>query len=170
MSGEGSELPEGEKNFEKKLKKPLTNSPKSDRIKMFREGQKKEEKDTPQTRKAFIMKKATLQYLVNLMNENIALNGGEEESQEEYVAARDELVAELSKGQARKDATAAAYTEMWKVVRQALADAVAPVTAQEIADVTGLSRGMIVYGLSHSWANEVDKDTSGKSTTYALKA
>lgn len=41
VSGEGSELPEGEKNFEKKLKKPLTNSPKSDRIKMFREGQKK---------------------------------------------------------------------------------------------------------------------------------
>lgn len=53
MSGEGSELPEGEKSFEKKLKKPLTNSPKSDRIKMFREGQKKEEKDTPQTRKGF---------------------------------------------------------------------------------------------------------------------
>lgn len=42
VSGEGSELPEG-KNFEKKLKKPLTNSPKSDRIKMFREGQKKGE-------------------------------------------------------------------------------------------------------------------------------
>ena len=36
MSGEGSELPEGEKNFEKKLKKPLTNSPKSDRIRMLR--------------------------------------------------------------------------------------------------------------------------------------
>jgi response regulator of citrate/malate metabolism len=116
------------------------------------------------------MKKTTLQYLVNLMNENIALNGGEEESQEEYVAARDELVAELSKGQARKDATVSAYAEMWKAVRQALADATAPVTAQEIADETGLSRGKIVYGLGHSWANEVVKDTSGKSTTYVLKA
>lgn len=52
MSGEGSELPEGEKTL-KKVEKPLTNSPKSDKIKMFREGQKKEEKDTPQTRKGF---------------------------------------------------------------------------------------------------------------------
>ena len=57
MSGErrnpkGADRPPA-KNFEKKLKKPLTNSPKSDRIKMFREGQKKEEKDTPQTRKEF---------------------------------------------------------------------------------------------------------------------
>ena len=81
-----------------------------------------------------------------------------------------ELEAELTKGQARKDATTTAYAEMWEAVRQALADAVAPVTAQEIADETGLARGKIVYGLTHSWADEVVKDTSGKSTTYALKA
>ena len=81
-----------------------------------------------------------------------------------------ELDAELTKGQARKDATALAYVEMWEQVRQALADATAPVTAQEIADETGLSRGKIVYGLTHLWTEEVVKDTSGKSTTYALKA
>ena len=81
-----------------------------------------------------------------------------------------ELDAELTKGQAKKDATATAYAEMWELVRQALEDATAPVTAQEIADETGLSRGKIVYGLTHSWADEVVKDTSGKSTTYALKA
>ena len=81
-----------------------------------------------------------------------------------------ELDAELTKGQALKDATATAYAEMWEQVRQALADATAPVTAQEIADETGLSRGKIVYGLTHSWADEVVKDTSGKSTTYVLKA
>ena len=81
-----------------------------------------------------------------------------------------ELDAELSKGQARKDATATAYAEMWEVVKQALTDATAPVTAQEIADETGLSRGKIVYGLTHLWTEEVVKDTSGKSTTYALKA
>ena len=81
-----------------------------------------------------------------------------------------ELDAELTKGQAKKDATATAYAEMWELVRQALADATAPVTAQEIADETGLSRGKIVYGLTHNWADEVVKDTSGKSTTYALKA
>lgn len=81
-----------------------------------------------------------------------------------------ELDAELNKGQARKDATATAYAEMWEVVHQALADATAPVTAQEIANETGLSRGKIVYGLTHLWTEEVVKDTSGKSTTYALKA
>lgn len=82
----------------------------------------------------------------------------------------DELAAEINRGQAQKDATATAYAEMWEKVRQALTDATAPVTAQEIADETGLSRGKIVYGLTHNWADEVVKDTSGKSTTYALKA
>ena len=81
-----------------------------------------------------------------------------------------ELDAELTKGQAKKDATVAAYAEMWKQVRQALSDATDAVTAQEIADETGLSRGKIVYGLTRLWTEEVVKDTSGKSTTYALKA
>ena len=81
-----------------------------------------------------------------------------------------ELDAELMKDQVRKDATATAYAEMWEQVRQALTDATAPVTAQEIADETGLSRGKIVYGLTRLWTEEVVKDTSGKSTTYALKA
>lgn len=81
-----------------------------------------------------------------------------------------ELDAELSKGQARKDATISAYAEMWEKVHQALTDATDPVTAQEIADETGLSRGKIVYGLTHYWMDEVVKDTTGKSTTYALKA
>ena len=81
-----------------------------------------------------------------------------------------ELEAEVTKGQAKKDATASAYAEMWEQVHQALEDATAPVTAQEIANETGLSRGKIVYGLAHLWTEEVVKDTSGKSTTYALKA
>lgn len=81
-----------------------------------------------------------------------------------------ELEAEVTKGQAKKDATATAYAEMWEQVHQALEDATAPVTAQEIANETGLSRGKIVYGLAHIWADEVEKDTSGKTTTYTLKA
>lgn len=81
-----------------------------------------------------------------------------------------ELDAELMKNQARKDATATAYAEMWEQIKQALEDATAPVTAQEIADETGLSRGKIVYGLTRLWTEEVVKDTSGKSTTYTLKA
>lgn len=86
----------------------------------------------------------------------------------EAEAVRTELTAELNKGQAKKDATATAYAEMWEAVRQALADATGPVTAQEIADETGLSRSKIVYGLTNYWADEVVKDTSGKSNTYTL--
>jgi len=86
----------------------------------------------------------------------------------EAEAVRTELTAELNKGQAKKDATTTAYAEMWKQVRQALADATAPVTAQEIADETGLSRSKIVYGLTNYWAGEVVKDTSGKSNIYTL--
>ena len=81
-----------------------------------------------------------------------------------------ELNREITKGEVRKEATANVYAAMWELVRQALTDAAAPVTAQEIADETGLSRGKIVYGLTHLWTEEVVKDTSGKSTTYALKA
>ena len=106
------------------------------------------------------MKKNTIETLVAYLNGETVTNLDE---------IKAELEAELNKGQARKDATVTAYTEMWEVVRQALTDATAPVTAQEIADETGLSRGKIVYGLTHYWTDEVEKDTSGKSTTYALK-
>jgi len=81
-----------------------------------------------------------------------------------------ELDAELSKDKAKKDATAAAYAEIHDAVMAVLSGASDPVTAQEIADETGISRGKIVYGLTHYWKDEVEKDTSGKSTTYAIKA
>ena len=80
---------------------------------------------------------------------------------------RMELNAELSKGQAKSDANRQAYAEMHDKVMQALADASAPVTAQELAEETGIVRGKIVYGLTHYWVDEVVKDTTGKTTTYA---
>lgn len=107
------------------------------------------------------MKKNTMTRIYNTLKDIDFLN------KDEILA---ELEAELTKGQARKDATATAYAEMWEQVRQALSDASEPVTAQEIADETGLTRGKIVYGLTHNWADEVVKNTSGKTTTYALKA
>jgi len=42
------------------------------------------------------------------------------------------------------------------------------VTAQEIADETGIARGKIVYGLNNYWKSEVIRDDSGKTATYAL--
>jgi predicted transcriptional regulator len=55
---------------------------------------------------------------------------------------------------------------MREKVMDVLANATNGVTAQEIADETGLAKGKIVYGLTHYWANEIVKDTSGKSTLY----
>jgi len=47
MSGEGKRFSEGEKNFEKKLKKPLTNPPKSDIINTKGEGHTTNQKGLP---------------------------------------------------------------------------------------------------------------------------
>lgn len=115
------------------------------------------------------MKKATLQYLVNLMNDNIGLNGGETKTDAAYVAARDEIAAELNKGKEQKEANQAAYAKIHDAVIEALASAQNPVTAQELADGTGYPKGKIVYGLSHYWNEEIEK-IEGKVNTYTLKA
>ena len=54
-----------------------------------------------------------------------------------------------------------------KVV-EAIRVANAPVTAQDIADATGLARGKIVYGLTNLWSDEVAVDKSGKANLYTL--
>ena len=40
----------------------------------------------------------------------------------------------------------------------------------EICNETKLPRGKVVYGLTDYWADEVEKDTSGKVTIYRKKA
>ena len=87
----------------------------------------------------------------------------------EAEAVRAELTAELNKGAEKADANRKAYAEYHTQVMEALRSAGKPVTAQELADYTGISRGKIVYALTNYWADEVEKDTSGKSTTYSLK-
>ncbi len=83
---------------------------------------------------------------------------------------RETLTAELEKGKAKADANRAIYEEIHDAVIAVLASTTNPVTAQELADETGFAKGKIVYGLTHYWTDEVIKDASGKSTTYALKA
>lgn len=82
---------------------------------------------------------------------------------------REELTAELAKGKAKSEANRTLYAEYHDKVIEALAQAGSPVTAQDLADETGIARGKIVYGLTNYWTDEVTKDTSGKTTTYALK-
>lgn len=82
----------------------------------------------------------------------------------------EEIANELNKGQAKAEANRAIYAELHDAVILVLKGANNPVTAQEIADEIGEPRGKIVYGLTHYWVDEVVKDTTGKTTTYAIKA
>jgi len=105
------------------------------------------------------MKKSTLQEIHDLL-----VNW--DECPERLI---EEINAELNKGQTKADATRKEYDEMREKVLEVLRSATAPVTAQELADETGLSKGKIVYGLSRLWMDDVVK-TEGKVNTYALKA
>ena len=106
------------------------------------------------------MKKATMEALVRVLNgENV----------EGLDVIKAELEAELAKGKAKADANRAVYADMHDEVIETIRTANAPVTAQEIADATGFSRGKVVWGLTNCWADEVGKDTSGKSTLYFIK-
>lgn len=115
------------------------------------------------------MKKATLQYLVDLMNSNIGLNGGEAETDAAYVAARDELAAELNKGQAQKDKNAEAYESVHSLIVDSLPDT--PVTCAELwesikNDVpSDFSKNKVQYALTHLWQDEIVK-IPGKPNTY----
>ena len=102
----------------------------------------------------------------NTMNTILSLIATIDTPEAEEVRA--ELNAELAKGQAKAEANRIVYADLHEKVIKALTDAGKPVTAQEIADEIGMARGKIVYGLTNYWSAEVVKDTSGKTTTYAL--
>lgn len=104
------------------------------------------------------MKKATLQSLVNY------LDGQTIENLPEIKA---ELEAELTKGQAKAETNRAVYADIHDKVIAVLISATTPVTAQELADETGVARGKIVYGLKNYWADEVEV-IPGKTNTYRL--
>ena len=105
------------------------------------------------------MKKSSLQSLVSY------LNG---EAVENIAEIKAEIEAELSKGQAKAEANRAVYAEIHDKVIAVLSGVTAPVTAQDIANETGIARGKIVYGLTNYWGDEVVADKSGKTTTYRL--
>ena len=102
----------------------------------------------------------------NTMNTILSLIANIDTSEAEEV--RTELTAELSKGAEKAEANRQLYAEMREKVLAALATATMPVTAQEIANETGLSKGKIVYGLTNLWADEIEK-IPGKTNTYRAK-
>lgn len=106
------------------------------------------------------MKKNTIETLVAYLNGETVTNLDE---------IKAELEAELTKGKAKADANRAIYAEIHDAVMQALASTSQAVTAQELADETGYAKGKIVYGLTHYWADEVEK-IEGKVNSYQLRA
>jgi hypothetical protein len=105
------------------------------------------------------MKKAYLESLVSLLDGEAIENADE---------IREAIVAELDKGKAKAEANRAVYADMHDKVIEAIRIANAPVTAQDIADATGLARGKVVYGLTSLWNKEVHVDNSGKANLYTI--
>jgi predicted HTH transcriptional regulator len=105
------------------------------------------------------MKKSTLVSLVNYLDGQTVTNLDE---------IKAELEAELNKGKEKADANRALYEEYHEKVVNALRATPTGVTAQDLADETGISRGKIVYGLTRMWTADIVKDTSGKTTLYRL--
>jgi hypothetical protein len=134
---------------------------------MFREGQKKEEKDTPQTRKVFIMKKVTLQFIATYLSENAQYADDNEKSALE--SALTEINAELSKGAAEKTARAAEYESIHDLIIETLSDT--PITCGELWESIegsvpeGITKGKVQYALTHLWQDEIAK-IEGKPNTY----
>ena len=106
------------------------------------------------------MKKSSLVSLIALLN-------GEPITEPDTIKA--ELEAELNRGKAKAEANKALYADYHVRVMKTLRDATMPLSAQEIADETGIARGKLVYALTNYWTDEVVKDTTGKTTMYRIK-
>lgn len=115
------------------------------------------------------MKKGTLQYLVNLMNYRINQNNGEAEINAVYIAARNELDAELHRGAAQKAKNAEAYEGIHDIIMENLTDE--PCTVAELWEVIkdkvpdGITKNKVQYALTHLWQDEIVK-VEGKPNGY----
>ena len=106
------------------------------------------------------MKKSSLVSLLALLN-------GETITEPDTIKA--ELEAELKRGKEKAEANKVLYADYHTRVMDTLKGATMPLSAQEIADETGIARGKLVYGLTNYWADEVVKDITGKTTMYRIK-
>lgn len=156
MSGEGKKFSEGEKNFEKSLKKPLTTTPKSDIIntKRGRTPHKPERVTT--------MKKLSLETIYSYLSDNGFA----------YSEIMDELRKEITKGDAQKAKNAEAYDALKELVMDGLSKATNAVTLSELwetieeeASAQGFTKGKVQYGVTKLWTDEIVK-IEGKPNTY----
>ena len=127
---------------------------------------KTEEGKPQKTRKATIMKKVSLQSLVSFIDSIDAPQNVKD--------IRDEIVAELSKGEAKAQANRDLYAQAHDIVMDGLRMASNPVTIGELYESIanelpeGFSKGKVQYAITRLWADEVVK-TEGKVNTYSVK-
>lgn len=106
------------------------------------------------------MKKATMNTIVNYINDN---------SVEALYEVRDELMAELNKGEAVKAENAKLYDTAKAVVMSELGDT--PVTIGELYDAVagdlpeGFTKGKLQYAVTRLWKDEIVR-IEGKVNTY----
>lgn len=107
------------------------------------------------------MKKVSLQSLVSYLTETGALP-----------EVRDEIAAELAKGEAKAQANRDLYAEAKGAILGGLSDT--PVTIAELFEEVkgnlpqGFTKSKVQYAITRLWADEVTK-TEGKVNTYTRK-
>ena len=112
------------------------------------------------------MRKSTLKSLVSFLDGQTVTNLDE---------IRAEIVAELSKGEAKAQANRDKYAEAKDIVIDALKGVTSPVTLGELyAEVQnslpeGFSKGKVQYAVTRLWTDSIAK-IEGKVNTYTLKA
>ena len=106
------------------------------------------------------MKKATMNTIVNYINDNAV---------EALYEVRDELMAELNKGEAVKAENAKLYDTAKAIVMSELSDT--PVTIGELYDAIagdlpeGFTKGKLQYAVTRLWKDEIVR-IEGKVNTY----
>ena len=112
------------------------------------------------------MRKVSLQSLVSFIDSI--------DAPQDIKGIRDEIVAELSKGEAKAQANRDLYAQAHDVVMGGLRMATNPVTIGELFESIeselpeGFSKGKVQYAITRLWADEVVR-TEGKVNTYSVK-
>ena len=112
------------------------------------------------------MKKSTMKSLVSYINTLT-------DASEELLTARDEMVAELAKDEAKAQANRDLYAVAHDIVIDALPTET-PVTITELYDEIadrlpdGFSKGKVQYAVTRMWTDEIVKH-EGKTNGYTRK-
>lgn len=121
------------------------------------------------------MKKATMQYLLDLMNYEIRTNGGEKNTDHVYVGVRDEIQAELNRNAEKAAANRELYEAAKSVIFEGFRVAGTPVTITELYEEikdelpSGFSKSKVQYAVTRLWADEITK-VEGKTNSYTVRA